>query len=373
MTIPFLDLAAAYQELKTDIDAAVARVLASGWYILGPEVEAFEAEWAAYCGVPHAVGVGNGLDALTLALRALGVGPGDEVIVPSNTYIATWLAVTAVGATPVPVEPDPATYNIDPAGIAAAITPRTRVLLPVHLYGQPADLAPILALARQHGLAVVEDAAQAHGARYRGDRLGGHGDAVCWSFYPGKNLGALGDAGAVTTRHADMADRIRVLRNYGSRVKYVNEVQGVNSRLDPIQAAVLRVKLRHLDAWNARRAQIAHAYTQGLQALQGAGLTPPALLPGVEPAWHLYVVRTPQRDALQQYLERAGIGTLIHYPIPPHLQQAYAPLGYGPGAFPIAEALAREVLSLPIGPHLPLPMAHEVIRAVRDALQSRLT
>lgn len=364
MTIPFLDLAAAYQELKTDIDGAVARVLASGWYILGPEVEAFESEWAAYCGAPHAVGVANGLDALTLALRALGVGPGDEVIVPSNTYIATWLAVTAVGALPVPVEPDPATCNIDPAAIAGAITPRTRVLLPVHLYGQPADMTLILALARQHRLAVVEDAAQAHGARYQGERLGGHGDAVCWSFYPGKNLGALGDAGAVTTRHADLADRIRVLRNYGSRVKYVNEVQGVNSRLDPIQAAVLRVKLRHLDAWNARRAQIAAAYTQGLQTLRDAGLTLPALLSGVESAWHLYVVRTPQRDELQQHLEHAGIGTLIHYPIPPHLQQAYAPLGHGPGAFPVAEALAREVLSLPMGPHLHLKSAQEVIHAV---------
>lgn len=366
MTIPFLDLAAAYQELKADIDAAVARVLASGWYILGPEVEAFEAEWAAYCGVPHAVGVGNGLDALTLTLRALDIGPGDEVIVPSNTYIATWLAVTAMGATPVPVEPDPGTCNIDPAGIAAAITPRTRVLLPVHLYGQPADMAPILALARRHGLAVVEDAAQAHGARYRGDRLGGHGDAVCWSFYPGKNLGALGDAGAVTTRHADLADRIRALRNYGSRVKYMNEVQGVNSRLDPLQAAVLLVKLRHLDAWNARRAQIARSYTQGLQ---DAGLTLPTLLPGLESAWHLYVVRAPNRDVLQQRLSGAGIGTLIHYPIPPHLQPAYAPLGYTPGAFPIAETLAREVLSLPMGPHLPPPLAGEVIRAVCQATQ----
>jgi dTDP-4-amino-4,6-dideoxygalactose transaminase len=367
--IPFVDINLAYQELKAGIDAAVARVLASGWYVLGPEVEAFEAEWAAYCGVPHAVGVANGLDALTLALRALGAGPGDEVIVPSNTYIATWLAVTAVGATPVPVEPDPVTYNIDPAGIAAAITPRTRALLPVHLYGQPADLAPILALARRHGLAVVEDAAQAHGARYQGERLGGHGDVVCWSFYPGKNLGALGDAGAVTTRHADLADRIRVLRNYGSRVKYVNEVQGVNSRLDPIQAAMLRVKLQHLDAWNTRRGQIAQAYNQGLQSLQDTGLRLPALLTRMESVWHLYVVRTPQRNALQQHLERAGIGTLIHYPIPPHLQQAYAPLGYGPGAFPIAEALAREVLSLPVGPHLPQAMAHEVIRTVRDTLQ----
>ena len=370
MTIPFLDLGAAYRELKADIDAAVARVLASGWYVLGPEVEAFEAEWAAYCGASHAVGVANGLDALTLALRALGVGPGDEVIVPSNTYIATWLAVMAAGATPVPVEPDPATYNLDPAGIAAAVTSRTRVLLPVHLYGQPADLEPILALARRHALAVVEDAAQAHGARYRGDRIGCHGDAVCWSFYPGKNLGALGDAGAVTTHRADLADRIRVLRNYGSRVKYVNEVQGVNSRLDPIQAAVLRVKLRHLDTWNARRAEIARSYTQGLQA---TGMTLPALLPGVESAWHLYVVRTPERDPLQRRLGHAGIGTLIHYPIPPHLQQACALLGYGPGAFPVAETLAREVLSLPMGPHLPLPQAGEVIRSLCQATRSAHT
>jgi len=366
MSVPFLDLGAAYRELKVDIDAAVARVLASGWYVLGPEVEAFEAEWAAYCGAPHAVGVANGLDALTLALRALGVGPGDEVIVPSNTYIATWLAVMAAGATPVPVEPDPTTFNLDPTGIAAAVTPRTRALLPVHLYGQPADLEPILAFARRHALAVVEDAAQAHGARYRGDRIGCHGDAVCWSFYPGKNLGALGDAGAVTTRHADVADRIRVLRNYGSRVKYVNEVKGVNSRLDPIQAAVLRVKLQHLDDWNTRREQIAKRYTQGLQ---GAGVTLPALLPGVKSAWHLYVVRTPHRDALQHGLERAGMGTLIHYPIPPHLQQACAPLGYGSGAFPIAEMLAREVLSLPMGPHLPLAQASEVTRVLCQTAQ----
>ena len=267
MKVPFLDLRAAYLELKPEIDAAIARVLDSGWYILGPEVEAFEAEWAEYCGASHAVGVGNGMDALTLALRALQIGPGDEVIVPSNTYIATWLAVSAVGATPVPVEPDLATYNIDPALIPAAITPRTKALLPVHLYGQPADLDPILAIARQHNLAVVEDAAQAHGARYKGCRIGAHGDVVCWSFYPGKNLGALGDAGAVTTNRADLADRIRVLRNYGSREKYVNELQGVNSRIDPIQAAVLRVKLKVLDEWNARRCRIAALYSQELASL----------------------------------------------------------------------------------------------------------
>jgi dTDP-4-amino-4,6-dideoxygalactose transaminase len=347
--IPFLDLGAAYRELKPDIDAAVARVLDSGWYILGPEVEAFEVEWAAYCGADHAVGLANGLDALTLALRALDVGPGDEVIVPSNTYIATWLAVSAVGATPVPVEPDPATHNIDPARIAAAITPRTRALLPVHLYGQPADMDRVLQIARAHGLAVVEDAAQAHGARYKGRTLGAHGDIVCWSFYPGKNLGALGDGGAVTTNNADLADRVRVLRNYGSRVKYVNEVQGVNSRLDPLQAAVLRVKLPHLDAWTDRRRALASAYQAGLA---DAGLTLPHVPDWADPAWHLYVVRSPERDALQARLSDAGVGTLIHYPIPPHCQAAYAEMALAPDDLPLARRLAGEVLSLPIGPHL---------------------
>lgn len=360
--IPFLDLGAAYRELKPDIDAAVARVLDSGWYILGPEVEAFEAEWAAYCGADHAVGLANGLDALTLALRALDVGPGDEVIVPSNTYIATWLAVSAVGATPVPVEPDPATHNIDPARIMAAITPRTRVLLPVHLYGQPADMDRVLEIARAHGLAVVEDAAQAHGARYKGRKLGAHGDIVCWSFYPGKNLGALGDAGAITTDRADLADRVAVLRNYGSRQKYVNEVRGANSRLDPIQAAVLRVKLAHLDAWTDRRRALAAAYTAGLA---GSGLILPHVPDWADPAWHLYVVRSPARDALQARLGDAGVGTLIHYPIPPHMQAAYAGLGLTPEALPLARQLAGEVLSLPIGPHLGDGDVQTVIRAGR--------
>lgn len=358
MNIPFLDLGAAYRELKTEIDAAIQRVLDSGWYILGPEVDAFEAEWAAYCGADHAVGVANGLDALILALRALDIGPGDEVIVPSNTYIATWLAVTAVGARPVPVEPDPATYNIDPARIAAAITPATRALLPVHLYGQPADLDPILELARKHNIALVEDAAQAHGARYKGRRIGGHGDVVCWSFYPGKNLGALGDGGAITTNRADLADRIRVLRNYGSRVKYVNEVQGVNSRLDPIQAAVLRAKLPHLDAWTDRRRAIAAAYAEGLR---DSGLILPHVPDWADPVWHLYVVRSPDRDGLQKRLAEAGVGTLIHYPIPPHMQAAYANLGLAPDALPLARQLAGEVLSLPIGPQLSLAAVKKLV------------
>ena len=349
MNIPFLDLGAAYRELKADIDAAVQRVLDSGWYILGPEVDAFEAEWADYCDVKHAVGLANGLDALIIALRALDIGPGDEVIVPSNTYIATWLAVSAVGATPVPVEPDPATYNIDPARIAEAITVRTKVLLPVHLYGQPADMDPILDLARAHGLAVVEDGAQAHGARHKGKRIGGHGDIVCWSFYPGKNLGALGDGGAITTNRDDLADKVRVLRNYGSRVKYVNEVQGVNSRLDPVQAAVMRVKLRHLDDWTERRRRIAEAYAKGLA---NSGLILPHVPDWADPVWHLFVVRTADRAALQQHLAEGKIGTLIHYPIPPHMQEAYAGLGLAADAFPIARRLSDEVISLPIGPQL---------------------
>jgi dTDP-4-amino-4,6-dideoxygalactose transaminase len=348
MTIPFLELGAGYRELKSEIDAAVERVLASGWYILGPEVEAFEAEWAEYCHAKHAVGVANGLDALILALRALEIGPGDEVIVPSNTYIATWLAVTAVGARPVPVEPDVSTHNIDPRRISTAITDKTRAILPVHLYGQPADMDPILQLARRHRVSVIEDAAQAHGARYKGRRIGGHGDIACWSFYPTKNLGALGDAGAVTTDRPELADRIRVLRNYGSRTKYMNEVQGVNSRLDPLQAAVLRVKLCYLDEWNDRRHSIAEVY---FDRLADCDLVLPFVPEWADPAWHLYVVRSRDRDGLQARLNAAGVGTQIHYPVPPHMQEAYADLGFGADALPLARQLAREVLSLPTSPH----------------------
>jgi len=361
MKVPFLDLHAAYLELKPEIDAAIARVLDSGWYILGPEVEAFEAEYAAYCEAEHAIGVANGLDALNLALLAMGVGPGDEVIVPSNTYIATWLAVSQCGATPVPIEPDIHTYNIDPSLIEAAITPRTKVILPVHLYGQPADMDPILAIARKHGLRVLEDAAQAHGARYKGKRIGGHGDAVAWSFYPGKNLGALGDGGAVTTNDPKIADSIRVLRNYGSRVKYVNEVKGFNSRLDPIQAAVLRVKLRYLDEWNTRRREIARRY---LEVFAASSLVLPMVPNWAEPVWHLFVVQHPERDEMVKRLNEAGVGTLIHYPIPPHLQQAYTSTGYKIGDFPITEAISRKALSLPIGPQLSVTNADSVIDAI---------
>ncbi len=351
MSVHFLDLHAAYLELQPEIDAAVKRVLDSGWYILGAEVDAFEQEYATYCEAQHCVGVANGLDALHLSLLALGVGAGDEVIVPSNTYIATWLAVSQCGATPIPVEPDASTYNIDPALIEAVITPRTKVILPVHLYGQPADMDPILAIAHKHGLKVLEDGAQAHGARYKGERLGAHGDVVAWSFYPGKNLGAFGDGGAITTNDPEIAERIRVLRNYGSRVKYVNDVRGFNSRLDPIQAAALRVKLKVLDAWNERRTEIANSYQTGLASI---GIILPFVPEWAEPAWHLYVVQHPQRDALHKKLGEAGIGTLIHYPIPPHLQQAYASAGYVKGQYPIAEQMANQLLSMPMGPHLKL-------------------
>ncbi len=364
MKIPFLDLGAAYRELKPEIDAAVARVLESGWYILGPEVDAFEAEWAAYCEARHAVGLANGLDALTLALRACDIGPGDEVIVPSNTYIATWLAVSGVGATPIPVEPDPLTHNISPLNIEVAIGPKTRAILPVHLYGQPADLDPILDIARRHNLRVIEDAAQAHGARYKGRKIGAHGDICCWSFYPGKNLGALGDAGAVTTNDADLAHRVALLRNYGSRQKYVNEEAGVNSRLDPLQAAVLRVKLNVLDNWTERRRTAAAAYTKGLQ---NTGLILPHVPDWAEPVWHLYVIRSTERSSLQASLEEGGINTLIHYPIPPHMQNAYAGLGLAPDELPLARILAEEVVSLPMGPHITTSQLEAVIGELRSA------
>jgi len=364
MNVPFLDLQAPYFELRGEMDGAIKRVLESGWYILGEEVDAFEREYATYCEAKYCVGVANGLDALHLALLALDVGLGDEVIVPSNTYIATWLAVSQCGATPVPVEPNDATYNIDPACIEAAITSRTKVILPVHLYGQPADMEPILAIARKHGLRVLEDAAQAHGARYKGKQLGAHGDVVAWSFYPSKNLGAYGDGGAITTNYPEIADRIRVLRNYGSDVKYVNEVRGFNSRLDTLQAAVLRVKLDYLDRWNEARRAIATRYLSGLVDV---GLTLPFVPDWVEPVWHLFVVQSKVRDQLQRQLNQAGIGTLIHYPIPPHFQGAYADLGFTKGAFPISERIHKEVLSLPMFPSMTLEQINRVITACHEA------
>jgi dTDP-4-amino-4,6-dideoxygalactose transaminase len=362
-SIPFLDLHAASAELRTEIDAAIARVVDSGQFLLGKELEAFETEFANCVGVKHCIGVGNGLDALHLSLRALGVGPGDEVLVPGNTYIATWLAVTYAGAKPVPIEPDNRTYNIDPEKLEAAVTGRTRAIIPVHLYGQPADMDPILEMARKHGLWVLDDAAQAHGARYKGQRVGGLGDITGWSFYPGKNLGAFGDGGAVTTNDGELAGRVRILRNYGSRTKYFNEVQGFNSRLDEIQAAVLRIKLKHLDEWNNRRVRIASLYAR---ELKDSGLILPYVPEWAEPVYHLFVVRSKQRDALRQHLEKAGIESLIHYPIPPHLQQAYSNRGLGAGTLPISERLHQEVLSLPMGPHLAKAQAVAVIQAIRE-------
>jgi len=367
MNVPFLDFVGPYAELKAELDAAYFRFMRSAWYVLGREVEAFEQEFATYCGVKHCVGVGNGLDALHLILRAYGIGAGDEVIVPSNTYIATWLAVSYSGAVPVPVESDPQTFNLDPDRIEAAITRRTKAIIPVHLYGQPADMDPINGIARKHGLKVIEDNAQAQGARYKGRRTGSLGDAAGTSFYPGKNLGAFGDGGAITTNDAALDDRVRTLRNYGSKKKYYNEVKGFNSRLDELQAAFLRVKLKKLDEWNDRRRRLAALY---LTELGGAeNLTLPFVPEWAEPAWHLFVVRHPKRDALQQKLAAAGIGTLIHYPVPPHLSGAYAADKRLRGHLPIAEALSHTVLSLPMGPHLTVEQAELVIGEVHDAIE----
>jgi dTDP-4-amino-4,6-dideoxygalactose transaminase len=364
VSIPFLDIGAGHRELRDELDEAWGRVRDGGWYIMGPELEAFEAEFARYCGTRHAIGVGNGLDALILLLKASDIGQGDEVIVPSNTFIATWLAVTHVGALPVPVEPDDRTYNLDPERVEAAIGPKTRAIIPVHLYGQPADMAPLREIARARGLRLFEDAAQSHGAIYRGEVAGSLADGAGFSFYPGKNLGALGDGGAVTTDDDALAERIRVLRNYGSSEKYRHEAIGYNSRLDEVQAAFLRVKLRHLDEWNARRRRIANLY---LDRLANLDLLLPEVLEGTDPVWHLFVVRVREREKLQARLRDAGVATLIHYPIPPHEQAAYPEMASWKGRLPISERLHREVLSLPIGPHLGDEQAEAVVEAVRAA------
>jgi len=350
MKVPFLAIQASYAELKDEFDAAYHRVMDSGWVLLGKETEAFEAEFASYCEAKHCVAVGNGLDALRLVLQAWDIGPGDEVIVPSHTFIASWLAVSALGATPVPVEPNEATYNIDPERIQSAITSRTKAIMPVHLYGQPADMDPIMQLAAMHNLKVVEDNAQAQGARYKGRRTGALGHAAATSFYPGKNLGAFGDAGGITTNDDALADQVRKLRNYGSKVKYHHELPGLNSRVDELQAAFLRVKLGRLDEWNARRKALANTY---LAKLSNCG--PRVILPFVptwaDPVWHLFVIRPPDRDALQKHLADRDIQTIIHYPIPPYSSGAYSSLGIERGHFPVADKIANEVLSLPISPH----------------------
>ncbi|MEE7503774.1 DegT/DnrJ/EryC1/StrS family aminotransferase [Methylobacterium mesophilicum] len=363
MKVPFLDLSRTHDTIRADLDATWHRILDRSRYILGEEVEAFEVEFARYCGAEHAIGVANGLDALHLILRANDVGPGDEVLVPSNTFIATWLAVSQVGATPVAVEPDPATYNMDPAAAARAINGRTKAIIPVHLYGQPADMAALRDLARRHGLLCIEDAAQAHGSTFDGRPAGSLGDAAAFSFYPGKNLGALGDGGAITTSDSAMAHRMRELANYGSSEKYVHRQRGLNSRLDELQAALLRVKLRHLDAWNARRRAIAGTYRD---ALEGCGLALPHVDPRTEPVWHLFVVRTERRDALAARLKVVGIDTQIHYPIAPADSEAYrdAPKL---GTSDLGRTLGREILSLPIGPHMRDEEVQHVIAACREA------
>jgi dTDP-4-amino-4,6-dideoxygalactose transaminase len=366
VTVPFLDVGAAYAELRGELDAALARVMASGWYIGGPEVEAFEAEFAQFCGTAHCVGVGNGLDALTIALAARGIGAGDEVIVPAHTFIATWLAVTRTGATVVPVDVDPARLLLDPAAVESAVSARTAAIVPVHLYGDPVDVTALEALAARHGLFLLGDAAQAHGARCGGRDVGAVGDAAAFSFYPAKNLGAYGDGGAITTDDAQLAGRARRLRSYGARTgdRYRFEEAGVNSRLDPLQAAVLRVKLPFLAQWNERRRQHAKSYRRELSDIRELTLHAAALA-GAEPAHHLFCVRHPRRDALQDELASSGIGTQIHYPEPPHRSGAYAHLELSAGTFPVTEAACASLLSLPIGPHLSTTDRDRVVAAVR--------
>jgi dTDP-4-amino-4,6-dideoxygalactose transaminase len=361
-SVPFLELTAADQASQAEIEAAVLRVVRSGRYLLGEELARFEAQYAAYSGARCCAGVANGLDALRLGLLALGVGPGDEVIVPSNTFIATWLAVSQCGARPVPVEPIAATYNLDPARLEAAITPRTKVIVPVHLYGQPADLDAIGDIAARRRLRVLDDCAQAHAALYKGRKVGALADLSAWSFYPGKNLGAFGDGGAVTTDNAALADAVRALRNYGSRVKYHNELKGFNSRLDEIQAAVLGVKLRYLDIATEQRRSVAASY---LDALAGLPIVLPKVPEWAHPVWHLFVIRHPDRDGLRQRLAKLGVETHVHYPIPPHRQPAYVELGYAPGDLPIAEAIHGEVLSLPIWPGMSEAQVERVVAAMR--------
>ena len=363
MKIPFLDLKMAYLELKDELDAAYQRTMTSGWYVLGKEVDSFENEFASFCQCKYCMGVANGLDALHLILRACSIGPGDEVIVPSNTYIATWLAVSYSGAVPVPVEPDMRTYNIDPDKIEASITKNTKAIIAVHLYGQTADMEKINNIAKKYKLKVIEDAAQSQGAIYKGRRSGTLSDAGAFSFYPGKNLGAFGDAGAVVTNDQSLARKIKSLRNYGSEKKYYNETKGFNSRLDEIQAAFLREKLKVLDEWNKRREAVADVYFQELQDVKKLIL--PHVPAWSRPVWHQFVIRTRHRDLLQETLRREGIETLIHYPIPPHLSDAYSDLPVEKNGLPISEQLADSVLSLPIGPHLGCGNAKIITRTIK--------
>jgi dTDP-4-amino-4,6-dideoxygalactose transaminase len=363
MTVPFVDLRAQYRAIKEEIDAAIARVVESAAFVLGPEVEAFEAEFAAYCGARFCVGVSNGTAAVQLALQACGVGAGDEVIVPANTFFATAEAVSTAGARPVFVDADPVSRNLDPGKVEAAVTERTRALLPVHLYGQPADLDPLFEIAARRRLLVVEDAAQAHGAEYKGRRAGSLGRAGCFSFYPGKNLGAYGEGGAVTTDDPEVARRARLLRDHGSERKYRHEIVGYNFRLEAMQGAILRAKLRHLDGWNELRRRHAARYRE---LLDGAGVRLPRETPGARPVYHLFVVESDERDALQQSLAAAGVQTGVHYPVPVHLQPAYAGHGHRAGDFPVAERLSATVLSLPMFAELTDDQLARVAQAIKN-------
>lgn len=363
MNIPFVDLLSDYQVLKSEIDDAYARVMNSGVYILGSELKSFESNFAQYCSVKHAIGVANGLEALHLILKGYGFGPGDEIIVPANTYIATWLAISQVGATPIPVEPNALTHNIDPDLIESAITSKTKAILVVHLYGQPADMGPINNLAHKYHLKVIEDAAQAHGAKYKGIKVGALGDAAGFSFYPTKNLGAFGDGGAITTNDSILADKITLLRQYGARERNVHEMQGYNSRLDPLQAAFLNVKLQKLDQWNQKRKEIANQYLAALAGIDDLIL--PFVHESVEPVWHLFVVQHPYRELIQQELNKLNVQTLIHYPTPPHLSGAYKENKTAFPPLPITEKLAQNIFSLPLGPH----MSHEAISTVINSLK----
>lgn len=361
MSIPFLDLHSMHDPLASDLHEALDDVLDRSNYILGPALSAFEAAFAEYCGTRHCLGVANGLDALHLILRALEIGSGDEVIVPAHTFIATWLAVSHTGATPIPVDVDPATGNLDPKRVEEALTTRTRAVMPVHLYGQPAAMDDLANAVADRNIVLIEDAAQAHGASYRGRRCGNLGIAAGFSFYPGKNLGALGDGGAIVTNDDTVADTVRRLRNYGSSAKYRHESLGWNSRLDELQAAFLQRKLSRLDAWTAARRNAALAYQVGLAGIPDLVL--PHVIDDTEPVWHLFVIRTIRRDALSAHLASREIGSLVHYPTPPHLQDAYRHLGYPPGTFPQAEAWSREALSLPMWPGVPTA---PVIAAIRE-------
>jgi len=372
--VPQADPGANYRAHRAEIDAAVARVLERGRYILGPEVEAFEAEFAASCGVACGIGVGSGTEALTLALRAAGIGAGDELSTVTHTAVATVAAIELAGARPVLVDVEPDFYTLDPDRLEDAITPHTRAIIPVHLYGQPADLAPILDCAHRHGLMLIEDAAQAHGARYHDRAVGAWGDVACFSFYPTKNLGALGDGGMVITDDARLAERIRLLRQYGWRERYVSEVSGLNSRLDELQAAVLRVKLCHLEEENERRRALARLYTAFLTGATAtsSAVIPPAERPDARHVYHLYVVRCAERDRLQAALKGQGIGTGVHYPVPVHRQPAYRHLGLGSGTLPVSERLAGEVLSLPLYPELSDEQVERVAQAIVDGEQGTL-